>query len=259
MNLKISTIDELLKETQRALQNVPEGRLRISQNHGSEQYYRMRGAQDATGEYISKKEMQLVRVLAQKEYDRKLMQELEELRNFICCSEQKIRKKNEKILSLYGGMREGRKNLVDARIIDDEEYVKRWVEVEYQGKAFREDTPEIYTEKGERVRSKSEKLIADKLYILGIPYRYEYPFCMKGFGTVYPDFTLLNVKERKEWIWEHFGMMDDPEYAEAAVKKINLYQKNGILLGERLIATFETKNSVPDMRSVGRMLQCLWG
>jgi len=246
-----------MKETQRALQNVPEGRLRISQNHGSNQYYRMRGGQDATGEYISKREMQLVKALAQKEYDRKLLQELEELRNYICRSDQKIRKKNEEILSLYGGMKEARKDLVDARIIDDEEYLKRWTEVEYQGKAFQEGTPEIYTEKGERVRSKSEKMIADKLYMLGIPYRYEYPLRMKGFGTVYPDFTLLNIKERKEWIWEHFGMMDDPEYAESAVKKINLYQRNGIFLWDRLIATFETKNIILDMRSVSRMLQCL--
>ena len=50
---------------------------------------------------------------------------------------------------------------------------------------------EIYTERGERVRSKSEKIIADKLFLQNIPYHYERPIYLKGFGMVYPDFCCL--------------------------------------------------------------------
>ena len=35
-------------------------------------------------------------------------------------------------------------------------------------------------------------------------------------------------------------MMDDPVYANNAIKKIEAYEKNGIFPGERLILTFET-------------------
>ena len=34
--------------------------------------------------------------------------------------------------------------------------------------------------------------------------------------------------------------MDDPEYAEKAVRKIDGYVQSGILLGEQLIITYET-------------------
>ena len=38
--------------------------------------------------------------------------------------------------------------------------------------------------------------------------------------------------------------MDNPEYARAAVRKIESYQKNEIYVGERLILTFETERNV---------------
>lgn len=83
----------------------------------------------------------------------------------------------------------------------------------------------IITEKGEAVRSKSEKIIADKLYMKEIPYVYEQPLYLKGYGYVVPDFKILNVRTKKEYYLEHFGMMDDYEYAKNAIKKIECFQK----------------------------------
>ena len=104
----------------------------------------------------------------------------------------------------------------------DEEYAKRWQELEYTGKAFADDAPEIITERGERVRSKSEKIIADKLYMLGIPYRYEYPLVLEGNITIYPDFAILRMPQREEVYLEHFGMMDDEDYVENVLMKLNI-------------------------------------
>ena len=115
-----------------------------------------------------------------------------------------------------------------------EKELVRWYDSEYHGKEFYEGTAEIVTEKGERVRSKSEKILADYFYRNNILYQYERPLYLKGYGTVYPDFTFLSKKTRKEIYWEHEGMMDKPEYAKSAVKKIESYQRNGIHLGERL-------------------------
>lgn len=125
-----------------------------------------------------------------------------------------------------------------------EKELARWYDSEYHGKEFYEGTAEIVTEKGERVRSKSEKILADYFYRNNILYQYEKPLYLKGYGTVYPDFTFLSKKTRKEIYWEHEGMMDKPEYAKSAVKKIESYQRNGIHLGERLILTFETELTV---------------
>ena len=45
-------------------------------------------------------------------------------------------------------------------------------------------------------------------------------------------------------------MMDKPEYARTAVHKIETYQKNGIYVGENLILTFETEQSVLNSKNV---------
>ena len=99
---------------------------------------------------------------------------------------------------------------------------------------------EYYSDNGLRVRSKSEILIANALDKYCIPFRYEYPLMLKKSGVVRPDFTCLNIRTRKEYIWEHFGMMDDEGYAHKNVLKINDYETSGFHAGINMILTFET-------------------
>ena len=136
-----------------------------------------------------------------------------------------------------------------------EKELAKWYDSEYHGKEFYEGTAEIVTEKGERVRSKSEKILADYFYRNNILYQYEKPLYLKGYGTIYPDFTFLSKKTRKEIYWEHEGMMDKPEYAKSAVKKIESYQRNGIHLGERLILTFESELTVLNSQIVEELVE----
>ena len=136
-----------------------------------------------------------------------------------------------------------------------EKELAKWYDSEYHGKEFYEGTAEIVTEKGERVRSKSEKILADYFYRNNILYQYEKPLYLKGYGTIYPDFTFLSKKTRKEIYWEQEGMMDKPEYAKSAVKKIESYQRNGIHLGERLLLTFETELTVLNSQIVEELVE----
>lgn len=76
------------------------------------------------------------------------------------------------------------------------------------------------TERGERVRSKSEKIMADYFHRHSIEYKYECPIYLKGMGMVYPDFTFLSKKLEKEVYWEHCGMVDESSYARNMVRKI---------------------------------------
>ena len=133
--------------------------------------------------------------------------------------------------------------------------VTKWYEEEYQGKGFQEGTAVILTEKGERVRSKSEKILADLFYKRNIPYQSEKPLYLQGYGTIYPDFTFLSKRFGQEIYWEHEGMMDKQEYARNAVRKIELYQKNGIYPGERLILTFETEQSMLNQNILEKLVE----
>lgn len=63
---------------------------------------------------------------------------------------------------------------------------------------------------------------------------------MKDGLIIYSDFTVLNVRTGQEYILEFFGMMDNPEYANNAVRKINTYEKSGYFPGKNLIILFET-------------------
>ena len=162
-------------------------------------------------------------------------------------------------LSIYNNMAKGKQMILPQLEESDEDFIKRWEAIEYDGKTFGVNKIEIYTEKGEQVRSKSEKIIADKLYANGIPYKYEYPIYLNGMGIVYPDFTILDIKNRREVILEHLGMMDDQEYADKAVGKIQIYSRNGWVLGDNLIVTMETANKPFDSRVLDGIIDVISG
>lgn len=72
---------------------------------------------------------------------------------------------------------------------------------------------------------------------------------------MYPDFTFLSPRTGQEIYWEHEGMMDKPEYARSAVRKIEQYMKNGIYPGERLILTFETEQSLLNQKILESLVE----
>ena len=139
-----------------------------------------------------------------------------------------------------------------------EDILERMMEVEYKGKPFEDDENIILTERGERVRSKSEKIIADKLYSLGIPYRYEYPLVLSNGVKIYPDFTILRMPMREEVYLEHFGMLDNQEYSETALFKLSTYEKNEIYLGVNLFITYETGKKSLNTQGLDGLLRCLF-
>ena len=81
------------------------------------------------------------------------------------------------------------------------------------------------TRKGEKVRSKSEAIIADTLYEFGIPYRYEYHVNMVNGEIKYSDFMLFKVNTKEE-----------------------------IYPGKNLIFTYETDKKPLDIKGIRKML-----
>lgn len=238
---------------EKALADAPEGTLRVCNSGGRLQYYQRSSGKDTSGVYISKKNIETATKLAQKDYDEKVLRvvekELAAIRRYQeCCPVANVEE-------IYEKLHEGRQKLVVPIRETDAQFVQRWESKEYCGKGFGTNAPEFYTEKGERVRSKSEVIIADALYHRGIPYRYEYPLYLHGMGEVYPDFMVLNVRLRREMYWEHFGMMDDPDYVENAVKKINGYMQRGLFVGDKILCTYETKATPINLKQISSMIQ----
>ena len=248
---RLYALEKMKRQSEAFLEKAPQGRLEHSSSNGCNQYYQI--LSDRKRVYIPTSNQQMIRALAQKEYERKFLKSLnKEIQNItktlelLKCSE---------IDKIYSKINDAKKAYVEPRVLSDEEYIRNWLSEEYSGKAFDDDIMEIITDRGERVRSKSEKIIADKLNLLGVPYKYECPLKLNRKITIYPDFTLLNMSTRNEVYLEHLGMMDDKEYCQKAVWKIAQYEKNGIYLGENLIATFETSTQTLNMSVFERMLK----
>ena len=244
---EIKKIISLQAVISRRISKAPQGSLRISKCKQQYQYYHMPDNPKDSEYYLSKKKMKLIKALAQKSFDIKLSRHLatreESLHKVL-----KLLKKDPDItlplncfmLKTYNSLSPGRKALIEAPCQTDEDFAEVWQSESYTGLPIYDYDSCFETERGERVRSKTEKMIADKLYYMGIPYRYEYPHYINGLGTVYSDFTILNKRTRREWIFEHFGMMDDPDYSAKAAYKINQYIKNGYLPGESFLFTMES-------------------
>ncbi|MBO4678063.1 MAG: hypothetical protein J5626_00175, partial [Lachnospiraceae bacterium] len=200
---ELNSYSEKIKEE---LRTAPEGRLRILNGGDKPRYYRRKEGVGTAGEegcYLKKGEAMIAMKLAQKDYNKKLLAEILSQTRALKNAPGNVGR--ERLESIYSGMTEARRKLVTPLITPKEIIVNEWLAIPYEPKGFAEDTPEIYTEAGERVRSKSEKLIADKLRLMGIPYKYECPMKLAGYGTVYPDFTLLNKNTMKQAVLEHFG------------------------------------------------------
>ena len=161
----------------------------------------------------------------------------------------------DEIEQIYLRESDKRKNLICPAEPTWEQQLENWMSEEYKGKAYKEGIPVILTEKGERVRSKSEKILADYFYRKNIPYKYERPLYLKGFGIIYPDFTFFSRKRNQEIYWEHDGRMGDPVYVQNAILKIQAYEDNDIYPGERLILTYETEKTVLDTRKIEKIVE----
>lgn len=187
--------------------------------------------------HISKTQKELISELLQKRYDKlvlpKAKKQIKTLNYFMeNYHPDELKEQIMKINSMCRGM-------IDVYDWPNEEYVKIWLSKNYNGNPYPFDNNPLVTNRGEKVRSKSEYIIANCLYEKNIPYRYEPPLETIYGKTIYPDFVLLNPKTREEIYWEHFGRMDNDSYREKAYKKLEDYAEIGITVGSNLIVTFE--------------------
>lgn len=253
---RLTQLKQVLAVTQKHLANTPQGHLRVSQKGHNPEFYQITEPGDTHGTYIPRAKLPLARRLAQKDYDtrliKQLIQEIRALQKYLAqtkggnnCkasgdSAGRGSSTDSALTAIYTKLCPARQSLVTPITLTDAQYAAQWQAVSWTGLPFTPDSDDYITARGERVRSKSEVIIADTLARHGIPYRYEYPLELKNGHIIHPDFLCLNVRTRAEFYWEHFGLMDDPDYLERTLGKLKDFAENKILPGKNLLFTMES-------------------
>lgn len=238
----------MLRSINEYLKHAPEGGLKIQQRLGNTYYYQQQKSDETSAyikHYISKKDEELAKTLAQKGYYTKVRPVLE--KNLHALEEFVNTYDEDAIDRVYDTLMDTKRNLVNPVRISAKEQLRRWNAESYEPYEKYPENLRYETEKGEMVRSKSEVIIANILYQYrkDLLYKYERPLEVMIAGkvqTMHPDFTILNLHTGIICYWEHAGRMDDPRYSNEFVRKMNTYIENGIIPGEDVIVTYETMN-----------------
>lgn len=243
------------------LENAPEGTLVVSRKSKTWTacfYQVLPGSRKHI--YLGQSKKELVRALAQKEYDRKalkaIQQELETLETLLAYYEQP---KLEEVLEQFNELKQP---FIRPVVDSDEVFRQKWLEQKYYHNEYAPEQKRFPTERGDSVRSKSESQQADYLYYHDYAYLYEKGLELKdGNRTVYryPDFTILDPRTRKEVFFEHFGLADEEGYLVKNAEKLRLYMENGYVIGRDVIFTIETRDHPFTIDQFARLLEARFG
>ncbi len=246
---QLQQLNSLIKRSNKNIakyKDLGQGSIHVSRCRGNSQYYYI----DKTlgiRKYMGADKEKEIKKYIQRDYEFVLNKKLKELhkrlQKFISLYDIK------EIFDVYDSLIDGRKEYVTPLIEPNEMFIEKWLE-QHPGQQNSFPEEGIYqTNRGEMVRSKSEKIIADALAKYNVPYQYE-PLLELGYNTIYPDFVILNVRTHKTIYWEHLGIVSDIEYATKNFKKIQDYEKNGYIQGRDLITTMESSDAPIDVRLV---------
>ena len=232
-------INKLTADLEKCAKDVP-GSLRIAERKNAVEFYMYDGHLKT---YLGKDKQATISALADKQYKAKLLKAaMAEKRQVETCMKALSSGNGiSDIDEVYKALHPAIQNLITPKKNEDDAYAAQWYEKRRRYTSQKHElNSALYTARGEAVKSKSEVIIADRLNSYGIPYIYELTFTSReDIVARYPDFTILNKRTRKEFIWEHQGSMDNPDYCLDSQYKLEWFLKRGYILGKNLIFTYE--------------------
>ena len=249
INASINETIELLQHKKnlinKSISNSIEGSLKICVRASGEANYYHRYYSNGVHhvDYIPKKQnINFVKELAQNQYlkelDKTIDTQLKLLKKF------NSRYDSKQLENIYSKMNPARQQLINPLFASADYYAQKWNNEPYERSCTHPENLIFETDKGDLVRSKSEVIIANYLHANAdkVFYRYECPLVLNypNTKTVYPDFTIISRKTGRIIYLEHFGMLDDNQYANDFVRKMNSYVLNDIIPGRDVIFTVET-------------------
>ena len=232
---RIDIIKEQLNTLGKLTDKLPDGELVCAKNGKSYKWYKK---QNGMYEYILKDNRKLAQKLALKKYYDMNIKDLQAELN-ACKAYMQKTKQNKEYVEKFLCNSEYEK-LITCEIAPKNKQLVEWENAEFEGNRNFSDKLIVKGTNGKYLRSKSEAIIDRILFNAGIPFHYEEKLELGQF-SFYPDFTIKHPDSGKIFYWEHFGMMDNPDYINSACSKIRIYCENGIIPSVNLILTYETK------------------
>ena len=250
INHRISQMNITINKAEEKIKHMPDGRINIRKHGDLRYFYHFRKGEKER--LIKQSEISLLEDLMQTCYLKKVIRsakaEVAILKNTLKSYPDTIAEE------VYESLPEERRVGVKPIVPTDDQFRERWESQTYPVKPVKEGMPVFKTLKGDLVKSKSEVLIADRLFANGIPYKYECPINVGGI-IFHPDFTILRMSDRKILYLEHCGKVGDAEYAEDMVSRANRYSLAGIMQGDSLFFTFETSKTPLDTEVIDKMIE----
>ncbi len=198
-------------------------------------------------------DIELVEALARKAY-------LKEKKAIIENNIRTLRKAGEEVSDLNSGkVMEGlspsiRKLPQDLfrKTMDSQDPRAVWAGETYPQSNYKPEAKVHRTSRGLAVRSKSELLIAERLYEYGVPFRYEPAMHIDRY-EISPDFTVM-TPGGKIFYWEHCGMPGRNDYMKKHKWKMDLYETRGIVPWKNLIVTYDDEDGHIDLAEIDSII-----
>ena len=214
---------------------------------------------DGKQKYIERSNKQLLSALAKKQHYTSALnaarKEQEQIRK--CLSILDSGRGVSDIDDVYPSLHEGIRKLTGPLTVSDDGYAILWErKMRHLSNGVKTINGDLKTAKGECVKSKSEVIIADRLHHAGVPYVYEVTLSFNdGTNFLYPDFIVLNKRTRKEYVWEHLGMMDNKDYCHKNLIKLEAFARSGFILGKNMIITMESSSKMLNTSYVDTLIK----
>ncbi|MBR6085420.1 MAG: hypothetical protein IKP61_07410 [Spirochaetales bacterium] len=267
-------------------QDDSDGYLALKKVRGTTRFFLR--SKDGRCSYLSASNREKVSRYTQKRYHRELkkaadkeIKQLEKCLGILDYDKDGISDINE----VYASLPDPLKPFVKPLSLSDDDYAARWQEGNLVVKRKRihaeDDYHKFKTMRGDYVGSKSEAIIADRLFANDIPYHYEVAFTPEGetdasrpvfdmYGrlmgyeglgtdpydrdTLHPDFYVLNKRTRKTYYWEHLGRLNDPKYCVDNLNRIVRIIDAGYTIGEEILITHEDARNPLRLESIDEII-----
>lgn len=234
----IEILDQLSAESDTAvgkIKKLPNGEIRKYQNGNYNKYFLKLPGKSLS--YLSTSQVKLIEQLARKTYLQRYLEFHEigqkELQKFLIT--------HQDWLNVRAQLLEDFPFLSDNLAYTDlERELKIWEDAPYKQCPYHPENKKVEGAKGIMMRSKGEGDISYDLLNDREPFHYEQLWNFPE-GNFYPDFTIRHPKTGEFILWEHFGMMDKPEYVAEVARKLQIYEANGFCPENNLIVTYEDK------------------
>lgn len=246
--LQYKKINDQIQSIEHQLKDFPDGNLVCTHNG---KYYKWYQSTGHSCTYIPKKDKAFANKLALKKY---LISQLKDLQQEKIAIEHYLKRHSnssyvQKILN-----HPEFQTLLTPYFTPISKKLSEWMNEPFEQNQKHPEHLIHKSSSGHLLRSKSEAIIDMLLYMHKVPFRYECALHL-GESTIFPDFTIKHPNTGDTYYWEHFGLMDNPQYSQNTFSKLQIYSSNGIIPSINLITTFENKEHPLDVETISKIIE----